>query len=147
VDDTTRSTASASFDTHAVLQRLTVQLAEIQRQLLEIPADDYATRHALRTAQDHLRAEAAVLRAERPISDDERSRLEQRLALLRRRQDELFGGRITARQTAASTGAGTGGGAMTGADLMAIDQAILAAGGRDELRHEIAVLEQRLSAG
>jgi hypothetical protein len=35
---------------------------------------------------------------------------------------------------------------MNGAALMATDQAILAAGGSDELRHEIAVLEQRLSA-
>lgn len=35
---------------------------------------------------------------------------------------------------------------MNGAALAAIDQAILAAGGLDELRQEIAVLEQRLAA-
>jgi hypothetical protein len=136
---------SDAADPSVALRAVTVQLAEIQRQLLHTPDDDFATRHALRSAQDDLRAEAAGLRATRPLSDDERARLEQRLAMLRRRRVELFGGRITAGQTASGTAVQTQGGSMNGAALAAIDQAILAAGGLDELRHEIAVLEQRLA--
>lgn len=137
---------SAAPDPLVVLQAVNVQLAEIQRQLLETPNDDFATRNALRRAQDDLRAEAAAVRESRPLSKDERDRLEQRLAMLRRRREELFGGRVTARQTASSTAWQTQGGSMNGAALAAIDQAILAAGGLDELRHEIAVLEQRLAS-
>lgn len=132
-------------DPLVALQAINVQLAEIQRQLLDTPNDDFATRNALRRMQDDLRAEAADLRETRPLSKDERARLEQRLAMLHRRRVELFGGRITARQTTSSTAVQAQGGSMNGAALAAIDQAILAAGGLDDLQHEIAVLEQRLS--
>jgi hypothetical protein len=149
VDDTHGADAPGAPDPRAALQRVVLQLAEIQRRLLDTPGDDLAARHALRTVQDQLRAEAAALRGARPLSDEERRRLEQRLALLEHRREALVGGRITARQTVASTNAGVGGtgGAMNGAALLAIDQAILAAGGLVGLRHEIAVLEQRLAAG
>lgn len=134
-----------ALDPLVALQAVNVQLAEIQRRLLETPNDDFATRNALRRAQDDLRAEAAGLREARPLSQDERARLEQRLAMLHRRRAELYGGRITARQTTSGAVVQTEGGSMNGAALAAIDQAILAAGGLDDLRHEIAVLEQRLT--
>jgi hypothetical protein len=137
--------ASGAPDPLAALQMVTVQLAEIQRRLLDTPDDDFATRNALRRAQDELRTEAAALRETRPLSADERRRLESRLTWLRRRRAELLGGRLSARQTASSTSWQTQGGAMNGAALAVLDQAILAAGGHDELRHEIAVLEQRLA--
>lgn len=47
-------------DARAALQRVTTQLAELQRRLLDTPNDDFATRHGLRTSQDQLRAEAAA---------------------------------------------------------------------------------------
>jgi hypothetical protein len=46
----------------------TVQLAEIQRRLLDTPSNDFATRNALRRSQDDLRAEAVALRETRPQS-------------------------------------------------------------------------------
>lgn len=147
VSDSGDNDESGAPDLLVALQAINTQLAEIQRQLLETPNEDFATRNALRRAQDDLRAEAAGLRETRPLSHDERTRLEQRLAMLHRRRAELFGGRITAPQTASSTGVQAQGGSMNGAALAAIDQAILAAGGLAELRHEIAVLQQRLSNG
>ncbi len=146
MNDISENGDSGGPNPFVALQAVTVQLAEIQRQLVDTPNDDFATRNALRRAQDDLRAEAAALRETRPLSKDERARLEQRLAMLHRRRLELFGGRITARQTASSTVLQTQGGSMNGAALAVIDQAILVAGGLDDLQHEIAVLEQRLSS-
>jgi hypothetical protein len=113
---------------------------------MDTPSEDFATRNALRRAQVDLHAEAAALRETRPLSEDERARLEQRLAMLRRRREALFGARVTAGQTTSSTSVQTQGGSMNGAALAMIDEAIFAPGGLDELRQEIPVLEQRLSS-
>jgi hypothetical protein len=125
------------------LRRVIAQLAEVQDRLLALPTGDLAARHELHLRQDRLRTTAAALARDLPVSTERRRHLEARLGLLRHRLADRSGRTLAGRLTGAGPGVRPSGVAVD--TMLPLDREELASRHLDELRQEIAVLEQRLT--
>ena len=92
------------------MEEILAELGEVQDRLLEVEADDYATRAELSNRQDALRLEARQARDEVSVDDLGLEQLEREIAHLEAELERYLGTRPSA--SAGSGGGGPGGGGI-----------------------------------
>ena len=116
------------------------ELADINRQLAELPAEDYSTRIDLRERRDGLRAEVA----HRAHAGTPTAELEADLRLLRKEHEQLVSRRLSSAHVGG--GGGPGGGGFEPVVLANLNADIDKASGVHDVEELIRQLERELEA-
>lgn len=116
------------------------ELADIERQLSELPAEAYTARLDLRERRTELRAAGR----RRALADRSTSSLEEALQQLRTKREELAGRRLSTGHVGG--GGGPGGGGFEPTVLANLNAEIDEASGVHDVEHLIQQLERELTS-